>query len=338
MKDQPQTNQLVQVHQNLERLLKEKVKALPRNFNQTRFLQNAMVVLQDVKGIEKAQPISIARTMLKGAFLGLDFFNKECYAIVYGDQVNFQTDYKGEIKLAKKYSLKKIHDIYAKLVREGDLFEESIQQGKQVINFKPKSFNDAKIIGAFAVCLYDDGSMLYESMSEAEINHVRKTYSKMPDGKAWKDSFGEMSKKTVLRRLCKLIELEFESYEQNEAWQDGSDSRFPNAEEIQGEIIEEKKVEDLEEKLKSRGKKKEEPAPAPDESQPESGGILETWMAIEELNAEIGSKLVGTESIKFKIFYDKALEVISKNEGTIDPAEANNWLGYLKNMKNKLKK
>ena len=57
-------------HNQLEKLLVSKAGALPKDFNQTRFLQNCMTVLQDTKGIEKVQPITIARTMLKGAFLG----------------------------------------------------------------------------------------------------------------------------------------------------------------------------------------------------------------------------------------------------------------------------
>lgn len=230
--------QLVEVHSNLEKLLKDKSRALPKNFNATRFLQNAITVLADTPDIANIQSKSIARTMLKGAFLGLDFFNKECYAIPYRKNVGtkqapnyikelqFQTDYKGEIKLAKKYSLKKIHDIYAKLVRKGDFFEESIVNGQQVINFKPIPFNDKEILGAFAVCLYEDNSMIYDSMTTIEIDKVRKTYSKVPDSKAWKDSWGEMAKKSVLRRLCKLIEWDFESTEQAEAFEEAGDSQF----------------------------------------------------------------------------------------------------------------
>ncbi|MBZ1328726.1 hypothetical protein FDG42_02975 [Clostridium botulinum] len=40
-----------------------------------------MTVLKDTKNIEKCNEVSVVRTMLKGAFLGLEFFNKECYAI-----------------------------------------------------------------------------------------------------------------------------------------------------------------------------------------------------------------------------------------------------------------
>lgn len=61
---------------NLNTLLKAKAKALPKGFNETRFLQNCMTVLQDTRNIEKCNSVSVARTMLKGAFLGLDFLVK----------------------------------------------------------------------------------------------------------------------------------------------------------------------------------------------------------------------------------------------------------------------
>ena len=39
---------------------------------------------------------SMAVCLCKAAYLGLDYFNGECYAIPYGGELNFQTDYKGE--------------------------------------------------------------------------------------------------------------------------------------------------------------------------------------------------------------------------------------------------
>lgn len=214
----------------LMKFIDSKMQAMPKDFNKTRFMQNCMTVLQDTKDIEKCNPISTARTMLKGAFLGLDFFNKECYAIPYGNSLQFQTDYKGEIKLAKKYSINPIKDIYAKLVREGDDFEESITSGKQTINFKPKPFNDGEILGAFAIVLFQDGSMLYETMSKKDIEAVREGFSKAKNSAAWTKTYGEMCKKTVLRRLCKLIELDFDSVEQKQTYDESSDCEFKNTE------------------------------------------------------------------------------------------------------------
>lgn len=218
-----QKNYLMAIYNGLNDKLDSQVAALPKELNKQRFVQNCMTVLQDGRAdFSKCDAATVVRTLMKGAFLGLDFFNGECYAIPYGSSCQFQTDYKGEIKLCKKYSSNEIQDIYAKLVREGDEFEEYIENGHQTINFRPKQFNDGEIIGVFAVCLYRDGSMIYDTMSKAEIEHTRNAFSKSANGKAWKDSYGEMAKKTVLRRLCKLIDLNFDSVEQKKAFEDGS--------------------------------------------------------------------------------------------------------------------
>lgn len=217
------TNYLATIHSELDASLDRQVAALPQNFNKQRFLQNCMTVLQDGSAdFSKCDPRSVVRTLLKGSFLNLDFLNGECYAIPYGNNVQFQTDYKGEIKLAKRYSSNPIQDIYAKIVREGDEFAETIENGRQSVSFKPKTFNDGEIIGAFAVCLYKDGGMIYDTMSKAEIEHTRQAFSKAANSKAWKDSYGEMCKKTVLRRLCKLIDLNFDTAEALQAFEDGS--------------------------------------------------------------------------------------------------------------------
>ena len=216
-------NYLVEIHSGLNDSLDKQVAALPKNFNKQRFMQNCMTVLQDgTADFSKCDAKTVVRTLLKGAFLGLDFFNGECYAIPYGGNVQFQTDYKGEIKLCKRYSNNPIQDIYAKVVRDGDQFKEIIENGRQTVTFHPKAFNNAKIIGAFAVCLYKDGGMIYDTMSVAEIEHTRQTFSKAANSKAWKESYGEMCKKTVLRRLCKLIDLNFDTAEQMQAFEDGS--------------------------------------------------------------------------------------------------------------------
>lgn len=199
-------------------------KALPEGFNKQRFVLNCVAVMnENPEGFKSVKPASVVEAFTKGAYLGLDFFNKECYIIPYGSKANFQTDYKGEIKLAKRYSKNPIKDIYAKNVREGDFFEERIENGNQIVNFRPEPFSDKKIIGTFAVVLYKDGSMMYDTMSVAEIEHTRTSYSKASNSKAWKESPGEMYKKTVLRRLCKMIDLDFDNIEQQEAFDDGSD-------------------------------------------------------------------------------------------------------------------
>jgi len=218
-------NQLATVDTKISDLIDQKIDACPKNFNKTRFHQNCLTVLKDIDRtkLAKVTPESIALTMVKGAFLGLDFFNRECYAIPFGDQLQFLTDYKGDIKLCRQYSIKPIKNIYAKLVREGDAFDYKIEDGLPVINFSPIPLSDAPVIGAFAVVLFDDLTLDYVTMSKKEIEATRQNWSKCANSPAWLKAPGEMYKKTVLKRLTKMIELNFDNAEQAQAFQEGAD-------------------------------------------------------------------------------------------------------------------
>ena len=215
--------------------------ALPAGFNRERFILNCITVIQDMMKDKKKReklseivPETIQVCLAQGAYLGLDFFNGECYAIPYGGSMQFQTDYKGEIKLCKRYSKNPIRDIFAKVVREGDFFEEEVENGTQKVSYKPVPFSDKPMLGAFAIVVYKDGSMMYDTMSKADIEKVRNTYSKAKDSQAWTESTGEMYKKTVLRRLCKLIDLDFDNIEQRIAYEDGGDATFTDQQQIAG--------------------------------------------------------------------------------------------------------
>ena len=187
--------------------------ALPKDFNKARFVNNALALLNDTPDIAKYGKQQIMMGLVKGATLGLDFFTKEAYLVPYDGKLRYQTSYTGSVKLAKKYSIRPIKDIYAKVVREGDEFEEVVVGGEQSINFKPLPFNSGKIIGAFAVCLFKDGGIQYDTMSLADLENTRK-HSKASNSFAWKDFTAEMYKKTVLKRLCKHIEIDFENVDQ----------------------------------------------------------------------------------------------------------------------------
>ena len=219
----------------LMKQIEEKIKALPPGFNKDRFILNCITLIRDMlkdnkkkENLQKVTPESIVLCLMKGAFLGLDFLNGECYAIPYGGEMKFQTDYKGEIKVCKKHSIEPIKDIYAKLVREGDSYEEKVEDGHQKITFVPIPFSNSQIVGSFAIVLYQDGSMAYESMSKDEIEYIRENYSKAKDSDAWKKSAGEMYKKTVIRRLSKGIEKDFDNEEQLLAYDEGGGVEFEN--------------------------------------------------------------------------------------------------------------
>lgn len=193
-----------------EKLNSEEVSlALPEGFNKPRFVQNCLSLLNEKPELAKYGQAQVIGGLIKGAYLGLDFYSQECYLVPFGNQLSFMPGYKGDMKLARKYSIRQIKDIYAKLVRDGDFFEEIIENGEPSINFKAQPFNTGKIIGAFAVVLYKDGGMEYETMNIDDLENTR-NQSKAKNSPAWKNFTGQMYKKTVIHRLCNTIDLDMD--------------------------------------------------------------------------------------------------------------------------------
>ena len=159
--------------------------ALPSDFNRARFVQNTVALVQDNEQLARIPQQKLVPALLKGAYLGLDFFNKECYAVPYGQTVQFTPSYTGMVKLAKKFSKRPLTDIYGHVVREGDEFETWME----------------------------DGGIKVETMSKTQLDAVKRM-SKAQSGTAWKFFPEEMYKKSVIRRLCKGIDLDMENVEQ----------------------------------------------------------------------------------------------------------------------------
>lgn len=203
--------------ESLNTSLMEVKDALPKDLNTARFVNNAVALLNEntqLQDFAKANGTSqIKAGMLKAAYLGLDFMNKEAYLVPYGKTLNFMKSYTGAVKLCKKYSIRPIKDIYAKLVREGDDYAVEIINNEPKITFKPKPFNSGKIQGAFAVAMFEDGGIQYEEMSLAELEKVRNC-SKQKNGPTWTQWTDQMYLKSVLHRLCKRIEIDFDNAEQ----------------------------------------------------------------------------------------------------------------------------
>lgn len=196
----------------LKEQLETNALALPEGFNQTRFMQNALMFIRNDTVIEFCKNHTdgsqqVLSGLMRGAYLGLDFMAKEAYLVPFGNKLEYMTSYVGEIKLRKKYSVRPIRDIYANVVREGDDFSYEIVDGEQIVNHKPIPFNNGKVVGAYAVCIFSDGGKLADVMSLEELENTRKS-SKSANSPAYKQFPNEMYKKTVIHRLCKTIDMD----------------------------------------------------------------------------------------------------------------------------------
>lgn len=214
--------------------------ALPEGFNVQRFVQNGLALLNGNDNLQafakKHGTTQIKQGLMRGAYLGLDFLNNDCYLVPYNNNLTFLQSYKGDIKMVKRYSKRPIKDIYAKLVRQGDVFEDGIVNGEPTINFKPIPFNDEPIVGAFAVCLYEDGGLVYDTMSLKDLENTRSA-SKAKNSPAWQKFTGQMYCKTVLHRLCKHLTIDMDA-NAKEAFDSGLEIETDVQEQMKTEIEE----------------------------------------------------------------------------------------------------
>ena len=243
-------NTEVEKKMDFDKFLSEKLTdvndALPENFNKARFVQNTLAFMGTDKGKEIMTKYGnqTVTGLLKGAYLGLDFLNKECYLVPFGKELNFMIDYRGAKKLAKKYSIRPITEISAEVVRAEDEFQYWVENGKPMFTFKPKLNSKSDVKGAFAYVLYADGNTLVDYMTLDELEMTR-SKSKAKNYGAWKDYTNEMYKKVVLHRLCKQIEIEFDNPSQKESFDEDMQIETDPKEIRKNEVEENANVQDF---------------------------------------------------------------------------------------------
>ena len=102
----------------------------------------------------------------------------------------------------------KVKIFYAEIVCDGEEFRLDLSHGdrRPIHEFDPMC-RSAKIIGAYSVATYADGTIDTEPMPRAEIDKVRAVAKTM---KVWDGWFGEKAKVAVMKRHAKRLPLSAE--------------------------------------------------------------------------------------------------------------------------------
>ena len=136
--------------------------------------------------------------LLDGREAGLSLYNdraNNCQTVAYMPMVN------GILKKIRQSG--EISSIRAHVVYEGDEFNFQLGDDESIFH-KPKLAKQGDPIAAYAIAKFKDGDIQREVMSLAEIEKIRAKATGI--GKAcWTSSWGEMAKKTVIRRLSKRL-------------------------------------------------------------------------------------------------------------------------------------
>ncbi|HVI27486.1 recombinase RecT [Hansschlegelia sp.] len=192
--------------------------SLPSHVRPERFERNLVNALMANPDLMNQDPRLVFREVSKAAALGLylDPQLGEAYLILAWNgkakrlEPQLRIGYRGLVKLGRQSG--EISMIYAHEVHENDLFECVLGDQKSLVH-KPDVFGDrGALVGYYAVVKYRDGETDFEPMTVAQVHAIRDrsdAWKAFKDGKIkstpWATDDGEMSKKTVIRRLVKRI-------------------------------------------------------------------------------------------------------------------------------------
>lgn len=187
---------------------------LPANYSVGNALTSAFFDLQEIKVqgksvLEVCSKSSIANALFKMSVWGLSSAKKQVAFIAYGDTLNCQPEYHGNIALAKRYG--GVAQVNAGVIYKDDVFEYAVnaETGRKKIIKHTQSvenISDDQIKGAYAVLTFEDKSEPFlEVMSMDQIKKSWLQGAAKGGSPAHKNFPGEMAKKTVISRACKLF-------------------------------------------------------------------------------------------------------------------------------------
>jgi recombination protein RecT len=170
-----------------------------------------------------ATPESIIQAIRDSATLGLEptGLTGEAWIVVFKGTAKLMPGWRGYIRRIR--NSKQVQDIDVQLVYANDQFDYGYNQTGGYFDHHPaKPVKDPTTPGeyldprggywgVYAYAVMPSGFVELEVMTEADVNYVRDHFSEsVRSGKKspWDDSYGEMARKTVLRRLAKRLPQE----------------------------------------------------------------------------------------------------------------------------------
>lgn len=207
-------NPVAVIRQELTTMAPEFKAALPAHVTVEKFSRVAMTAIQNTPELQNADRRSLFGAVVRLAQDGLLPDGREAALVIFNTK-NKSGGWEKKVQAMPMIAgvLKKIRQsgevskVSAQVVHENDHFivhygfDEDVEHSPPPLN-KPRG----KAIGAYATAVLKDGSKLLEVMSLEEIEQVRNV-SRSKDKGPWVQWWGEMARKTVMRRLAKRLPM-----------------------------------------------------------------------------------------------------------------------------------
>lgn len=188
---------------------KEQIQAaLPKHLTVDRMIRVAFTCINTTPKLLECTPRSLLAAVIQCAQLGLEpGVIGHVYLIPFKEQVQVIPGYKGLIALARNSA--QISTIYAQTVYAEDVFHYQFGTDPKIEHI-PSDTERGETTFYYAVCRMKDGGVQFEVMRKDDVVTHRDKYSKAARQGPWVTEFDEMAKKTVLRKLCKMLPTSIE--------------------------------------------------------------------------------------------------------------------------------
>ena len=174
---------------------------LPPHIPPAKFMRTALAAVQNNPDILSMDRRTVIASIQKAAQDGLIIDGREAALVSFGGKCNYMPMVAGVLKKIRNTG--QISTITAQVVKKNDKFSFNPSRD-DVPDHNPDWFGDrGKMIGVYAVARMKDGGTVVEIMSMDDINKVRNV--SRSKGGPWTQWFDEMAKKSVLRRIAKLL-------------------------------------------------------------------------------------------------------------------------------------
>lgn len=228
---QSQVHPIVAFKRDLARLIDGKELALPSNVSMEAFRNAAVVAVQDNADILRCEPSTVMKAIRTIAAAGLVPDGREAAIVPFftkdGLKAQAMPMVFGLIKMARRSG--DVSDIRAHIVYKNEINEcrfEYVVGDEERLTHTPILFEEkGEAVAVYAIAKLKDGTIVREFMDRNQIEKVRRSSPQQrkheaPNG-IWQQWADEMWRKTVIRRLCKRLDLSAEDLRRVMVEQDG---------------------------------------------------------------------------------------------------------------------
>lgn len=185
--------------------------ALPKHITVDRMLRVALTAIQKTPKLLDCDRTSLLAAVMQSAELGLEPGSAiaMAYFVPFKGKVTFIPSYRGLIELARRSG--QVLSIWSHVVYEKDVFHVRFGLDPDIKHEPLWNGDRGKPIGAYACAKLKGDAIQFEVMSFDQIEKIRKDApSAAGESSPWATHWEEMAKKTLLRRLSKLLPMSIE--------------------------------------------------------------------------------------------------------------------------------